>query len=186
MKARAAFATRQPELKVGDIIFIDECGVKTGMQRTHARAKRGERAFGLKPDRDTKTLSLIGAMGVDGFVASQLLDGPMCKPNFLEFFEQNLLAHLKPGQAVVLDNLNTHHCKEIKALAERHGIILLYTPPYSPQFNPIEEAWSKLKSYLRKQTARTVSTLVAEVAEGIRRITTTNIAGWIRHAGYIL
>jgi len=170
-------------LKVEDLVFLDESGVRIGMARTHARSARGTRAVDYQPKARGKNMTIIGALGVEGMLTAEVMEGGMKKGDFLRFFEQ-LLPMLKPGQAVIMDNLRSHHADEIKALAAAHKVVLIYLPPYSPEFNPIEEAWSKLKAWLRKLRARTVEALFGAVGSGLERITPTDVIGWARHSGY--
>lgn len=169
-----------------DLAFLDESGVNTRMMRSHARAPRGKRAIDHQPKRRGLNYTVVGALTTAGIVASHLLDGSMRKPEFLRYLEYELFPKLKKGTAIVMDNLSIHHCDEVKALAEAHGFVLVFVPPYSPAFNPIEEAWSKLKAYLRKTRARLTDVLVEAVRKGLERITSSDALGWIRHAGYRL
>jgi len=136
-----------------------------------------------EPKQRAKNITIIGALGVQGFLLADLVEGGMKKSHFIAFM-MALLALLKPGQAVVLDNLRSHHAKEVKALAAAAGIYLIYLPPYSPDLNPIEEAWSKFKAWLRKIRARTIDALESGVESGLDRITRQDVLGWSTHAGY--
>lgn len=169
-----------------DLVFLDESGVNTRMMRSHARAPRGQRAVDHQPKARGTNYTLIGALTLTGIVASHLLDGSMRKAEFLRYLEFELFPKLKKGAVIVMDNLSIHHCEEVKALAEAHGFTLVFVPPYSPAFNPIEEAWSKLKAYLRKVRARLTGTLVDAVRTGLDRISASDAQGWIRHAGYTI
>lgn len=172
-------------MKVEDLVFLDESGVRIGMARTHARSPRGTRAIDYQPKARGQNMTIIGALGTEGMVAAEVMEGGMKKVDFLQFFEQ-LLPLLKPGQAVVMDNLRSHHAVEVKAMAAAHDVVLIYLPPYSPEFNPIEESWSKLKAWLRKLRARTVEALFSAIESGLDRITPADVLGWTRHSGYAI
>lgn len=165
------------------MVFVDESGINLAMSRTHARAPKGERAVVFEPKQRSKNLTIIGALGAFGMHMAEVISGGMKKPHFIAFMTA-LLATLKPGQIVVLDNLRIHHAAEIKAMAKAAGVYLLFTPPYSPEFNPIEEAWSKFKGWLRKERARTSAALKSAVEAGLDDIKPTDALGWTRHAGY--
>lgn len=173
-------------MNVDNLVFLDESGVNTRMMRTHARAPRGQRAIDHQPKARGRNYTLIGALTHQGMIASHLLDGSMRKPEFLRYLKDELFPKLTKGTVVVMDNLSIHHCAEAKALARDNGITLTFVPPYSPTFNPIEEAWSKLKAFLRKTRARLTNTLVEAVKSGLERITASDAHGWIRHAGYCI
>lgn len=165
------------------LVFIDESSVRVGMARTHARSPCGTRAVDYQPKARGKNMTIIGALGVQGMLAAEVMEGGMKKADFIRFF-QHLLPLVKAGQAVILDNLRSHHADEIKALARTHKVALVYLPPYSPDFNPIEEAWSKLKAWIRKLRARTVDALFNAVESGLERITPADVRGWAMHSGY--
>lgn len=169
-----------------NMVFLDESGVNTRMMRSHARALRGQRAVDHQPKARGPNYTVIGALTTQGIVASHMLDGSMRTPEFLRYLEEELFPRLNKGTAIVMDNLRIHHCDEARALADAHGFTFVFVPPYSPKFNPIEEAWSKLKAFLRKTRARLTDTLVEAVRTGLGRITSKDARGWIRHAGYRL
>jgi len=171
-------------MKAENLVFIDESGVNMRMMRSHARTPRGKRAHDHQPRARGQNFTVIGALSKDGIVASHLLDGSMRKPDFLRHLRDELFPKLKKGTEVVLDNLRVHHCEDAKILARHFGMTLTYVPPYSPSFNSIEEAWSKVKSFVRKCRARLTDALVEAVRTGLRNITSSDADGWIRHAGY--
>lgn len=157
------------------------------MMRSHARSPRGKRASDHQPKARGTNYTVIGALGVNGMVATHLLDGSMRKLEFLRYLDECLLPKLKDsGHTLVMDNLRIHHAPEVKVLAEKYAVRLLFVPPYTPELNPIEHAWSKLKSFLRKCRARISDTLVDSVRNGLSRITHHDARGWIQHAGYRL
>lgn len=182
---RAAFETTQQNLPLAKLYFVDESGVKVGMARTHARTLRGTRAVDRQPKKKGENITIVGAMGLVGMVAAMVLKGGMKKPNFIDFMRDQLLPRIPRGGIVVLDNLRSHHAKEVIALSAAHGVRLVFTPPYSPEYNPIEKAWSKLKAWLRKARTRTFDALVAATQSGIERITRQDVLGWSKHSGYV-
>jgi len=169
--------------EVADLVFLDQSGVNLAMTRSHARSPRGERAVVFEPKRRANNITVIGALGARGMLQADVLEGGMKKADFVCFLTA-LLATLKPGQRIVLDNLRSHHAVEVKELADKHGVKLIYTPPYSPEFNPIEEAWSKFKAWLRRQKARTMTALESAIESGLKRITPEDVSGWTKHAAY--
>ena len=170
----------------GRFLFVDETGMNTDLARRYGRAPKGARAHGVIPRNTPKNLSLVGAMSKDGLVCSMELEGAIDGDAFLVFIEQVLGPHLREGDFVVLDNLNTHCSPRVKAALYARGAFLLFLPRYSPDMNPIEKAWSKLKTYLRAAAARTPEALRAALAAGLRTIRPSDAQGWFRHAGYQL
>jgi len=161
-------------------------GSQLGMSRTHARSSKGERAYGTVIRNRGATLTTIGALSHSGIQAALVFNGATDKAIFLTFIKEVLLPTLKPGQIVVMDNLGAHRVKEVQTLIESVGCTLKFTPPYSPEFNPIEECWSKIKSILRKISARTKESLTAAINTAFARISPSDIIGWFNHAGYRL
>ncbi len=152
-----------------DLVFIDECGVNTNMARRYARAPRGVRAYGRRPGARGKNVTVIGAVSLNkGFHAVRTYLGSMNGPRFIQWLKNVLLPTMEPGQTLVLDNLRVHHIAEVREHVESINCHLLYLPPYSPDMNPIELAWSKLKNYLRKRSER-LSTSRAVQTRGVPR-----------------
>ena len=131
-------------------------------------------------------MTLLGAMSVDGLVATMTVEAPTDSEVFLAYLEQVLCPRLKPGDVVVMDNLSSHKVAGVRELIEAAGADLLYLPPYSPDFNPIEQCWSKLKQALRSAKARSVHALQQAVAEAIPTISPNNAQAWFRHCGYYI
>lgn len=128
-------------------------------------------------------MTLLGAMSVDGLVATMTVEAPTDGEVFLAYLEQVLCPRLKPGDVVVMDNLSSHKVAGVRELIEAAGADMLYLPPYSPDFNPIEQCWSKLKQALRSAKARSVHALQQAVAEAIPTISPNNAQAWFRHCG---
>jgi transposase len=154
------------------------------MTRLRSRAKHGARAFGKAPRNHRVNLTVVGAIALDGVRAMMAYEGGTTKIAFLHFVQTALAPSLKPADVVVMDNLRAHYAAGVQEAIEARGATVLYLPPYSPELNPIELTWSKLKSILRKVEARTLRTLAGALPDCVRRISTTDLHGWFRHAGY--
>ena len=163
---------------------MDEMGCVTGMSRSYGYAPRGERAVAYEPAEKGKRLSVVGALSVEGFLGGLEVLGSVNGDVFEAFLEQVGVPHLRPGKVVVLDNVRFHHRESIQEIIEGTGAMVKFLPAYSPEFNPIEECWSKVKAWLRKRAARTVETLQQAITEAIQQITPRDAEGWFRHAGY--
>ena len=166
------------------LVFVDESGCNRAMTRSHARSLRGTRARGHAPRNWGDNVSIVGALSLGGPLATMHMAGAINGEAFLLYLDHFLLPKLWPGAVVVMDNLSAHKIKAVRAKIEAVGARLVYLPPYSPDFNPIELAWSKLKSFLRKQAARTTEALYAAIAEGLQTLTAQNAQGWFAHCGY--
>jgi transposase len=167
-------------------VFLDESGVTTEMTRRYGRAPRGERVAEGTPAGHGHTLSLLGAMTAQGLLATMTVESPTEGDVFLAYVEQVLCPRLRPGQVVVMDNLAAHKVAGVRAWIEAAGAELLYLPPYSPDFNPIEQAWSKLKQLLRSAKARTLAALETAITEALAAITADNASAWFAHCGYAI
>jgi len=165
-------------------VFLDESGVTTEMTRRYGRALRGERVVEGAPAGHWRTLTLLGALTAEGMLATMTIESPTDGDVFLAYLEQVLCPRLQPGQVVILDNLAAHKVAGVRSLIEARGAQLLYLPPYSPAFNPLEQAWSTLKQRLRAAKARIVEALEQAAAEAIGAITADNAAAWFTHCGY--
>ena len=183
-EARGNWLARFAEVRVDQFIFLDEFGASTNMTRTHARGPRGKRVVCKTPHGHWKILSTIAAMTVNGMLGYGSFDGATDTETFLTFVRDGLVPNLKPGQVVVMDNLPAHKSPKVDELIESVGARVLRLPPYSPDFNPIEMAISKIKSILRKLARRTVDALFAAIDQAISAISATDALGFIRHCGY--
>lgn len=154
------------------------------MTRGWARAARGERVTEAIPQGHWKILTTLGAMSVRGMEAVMTVESATDGDVFLAYLEQVLCPKLKPGDVLILDNLSAHKVAGVRPLIEAAGAVLLYLPPYSPDFNPIEKAWSKIKQSLRAAKARTAEALEQAIAEALKTITIENAVAWFRHCGY--
>ena len=163
------------------MIFLDESGVPTSMTRLYARSAGGERVYETTPGGCWKILTILGAMSMRGILAAMTIEEATDGDIFLAYIEHTLCLALKPGDVVVMDNLSSHKIKGVRQLVEKVGAELLYLPPYSPDMNPIEKAWSKLKQLLRCAKAKTSETLEEAIADAIRLITPDNARAWFNH-----
>jgi len=182
--ARAAWFEGQLDLDPDKLVFIDETGATTKMARLRGRAPKGDRCRASVPHGHWKTTTFTGALRLDGLAAPMILDGPMYGIAFLAYVEQILVPELKRGDIVVMDNLPAHKVTGVREAIEAAGARLLYLPPYSPDFNPIEMAFSKLKAALRKAAARTVPDLWQAIATAIDAFTTAECQNYFAAAGY--
>jgi transposase len=166
------------------LVFLDEAGFNLAMTRFYARSLADERAFSVKPANRNGNISIVGSMRLSGLVALYPYDGSIDGYRFLDYLENQLLKSLKPGDVLIMDNLRVHHIKPVREMLKKAEIRLLFLPPYSPELNPIEEAWSKIKSIFRGIEARTISSFIDTLKDTYSAVTVENIAGWFQHAGY--
>jgi len=165
-------------------VFLDESGVTTEMTRRYGWAPRSERVSEAVPAGHWRTLTVLAALTTTGVLASMSIESPTDGDVFLAFVEQVLAPRLEPGHVVVLDNLSAHKVAGVRQLIEDRGAQLLYLPPYSPDFNPIEMAWSKLKQRLRGVKARALEQLEPALADALSAITAQNARAFFGHCGY--
>ncbi len=165
-------------------MFVDECGTHTSMTRLRARAPKGERAYGRVPRNRGKNTTLLASMGAEGMGPCLAVEGATTKVVFEAYVERVLAPSLSPGRVVVLDNLGAHKGDRVRELVEERGCKLLFLPPYSPDFSPIEEAFSKVKTLLRKAAARTRGALVEAIGWALDAVTAQDARGWFGHCGY--
>ena len=182
--ARERWAGRQSDLSPERLIFIDESGLSTKMARLRGWAAKGERCRAAIPHGHWKTITFVGGLTLTGFVAPMLLDGPMNGECFLAWVEQMLAPTLQPGDIVIMDNLSAHKVAGIKDAIEAQDAKLLYLPPYSPDFNPIENAFAKLKAHVRKAAARTFDALETAAAKALAQFKADECLNFFAHAGY--
>jgi transposase len=162
------------------LIYLDESGVTTQMTRRYARSLGGGRIHEAAPQGNWKILTILGAMSPRGMIAAMTIEEPTDADIFLAYLDHVLCPKLKPGDVVVMDNLSSHKVKGVRERIEAAGAELLYLPPYSPDLNPIEKAWSKLKLLLRSTKARTKETLDIAISELLPQITQENAHAWFR------
>ena len=181
---RQAWFDAQPDLDPKRLVFIDETGTSTKMARRCGRSPRGERCRAPVPHGHWKTTTFVGALRLEGMTAPMVLDGAMHGAAFIAYVEQVLVATLKPGDIVVMDNLPAHKPAAVRQAIEAAGAELHFLPPYSPDLNPIEMAFSKFKAFLKKAAARTVGDLWDAIAKGIDTLTPDDCENYFAAAGY--
>ena len=174
----------QPVLSNSRLIFLDETGVTTNMVRRYGRGPRGKRVRGYAPAGHWKITTFLAGLSSEGIVAPFVVDEPMNRAIFTQYIRQYLVPELKPGDIVILDNLSSHKGQEAAALVEARGATLLFLPPYSPDLNPIEMVFAKLKTLFRKADERTVETSWRRVGTLLATFTPEECQNYLRHAGY--
>lgn len=184
MKRRRDWFDGQLDLDPAKLVFIDETGLSTKMARLRGRAPRGERCRAGVPHGHWKTTTFTGALRLTGMTAPFVYDGAMNSNVFLAYVEQVLVPTLAPGDIVVMDNLPAHKAAGIRDAIEAASANLLYLPPYSPDFNPIENAFAKLKALMRAKAERTIAALWDTVGSLIELFTPTECANYFKAAGY--
>lgn len=167
-----------------DLVFVDETGSHIAMTPLYAYAPRGERAVGKVPRNYGSIMTLIASLSLSGMGPAFILDGAADGTAFEIYVEQLLAPSLKAGQIVILDNLSIHLGPKVKQAIEARGCRLLFLPAYSPDFSPIEEAFSKVKTFLRRQEARTREALQEALAQALELVTEADARGWFTHCGY--
>ena len=183
-EARAAWAEAAPGLNPDRLVFLDESWASTNMAPRYGRAPRGMRALDAVPHGHWKTTTFVGAMRAEGFVAPLVLDGAINGTSFLAYVRQFLAPALRPGDVVVMDNLSSHKVRGVREAIEAAGARLLHLPPYSPDLNPIEMAFSKLKALLRRARHRTRDALWHGIGNLLDQFTPTECRRYLAHCGY--
>ena len=166
------------------LVFIDESGAKTNMTRLYGRAKAGQRIVDSVPAGHWCTTTMISSVRLDGSTACMVVDGATNTEVFQAYVKHILLPTLKPGDIVVPDNLSAHKNQKTRNLIESVGAELWFLPPYSPDLNPIEKMWSKIKAILRKLKARTEQSLITAIAKALDAVTASDAKGWFESCGY--
>jgi len=165
-------------------VFLDESAAKTNMTRLRGRAPRGERVHDHAPAGHWGATTMIGSVRLDGTTACMTIEDATDTEVFRAFVQQVLLPTLKPGDVVVMDNLSSHKNPETVRLLEQARMRVRFLPPYSPDFNPIEKLWSKVKALLRSAQARTAAALNAAIASALAAVTPNDAVGWFASCGY--
>ena len=171
-------------LDVTKLVFLDETGASTNMTRPRGRAPKGERCLASAPYGHWKTTTFIAGLRVNDLTAPMVLDGPMDGPAFLAYVQQLLCPTLAPGDIVIADNLSSHKVTGVREAIEATGATLRYLPPYSPDLNPIEHLFSKLKALLKKAAHRTVDALWNEIGTLLDTFSPTECANYFAACGY--
>jgi transposase len=166
------------------MVFVDESGCNLALTPLYGWAPRGQRARARAPRNRGPNTTVLAALSSHGVLAAMRIEGPTNTEVFLTYLDQVLCPALRPGRVVVMDQLNVHKATPVRQRIEACGCRLVFLPAYSPDFNPIEEAFSKLKTYLRRQKARTRERLGAAIDAGLQRLTAQDARGWFRHCGF--
>jgi transposase len=172
------------DVPASKLVFIDESGAATTMQRLRGRSPRGQRCRASGPAGHWKICTMIGAVRVDGPLVCSTLDGPVDQESFEVWVRKDLCPSLRPGDVVCMDNLPAHKSPAIRQAIEWVGARLEYLPPYSPDFNPIENMWSKVKEALRSAAERTIGALGEAVARSLATVTSQDCRGFFSNCGY--
>ena len=184
---RAAFALRVTE-ELADLLvrlkFLDESGVNLGLTRLYGRAAPGERVVEATPGTSGPHYTLVAALGLKGVQAPLLFEGAMTTITFETYVAEVLLPTLRRGEVLLMDNLAAHKSDHVRALLDARGIHLIFLPPYSPDLNPIEKCWAKVKTALRAAKARTWDALLAAVREALLSVSPSDVLAWFAHCGY--
>jgi transposase len=170
-------------MEASECVFLDETGVNIALARHYARAPQGERVHTSKPVNKGKNITVLGALSLDGIMASMTVEGSTDEQVFLTYVQTILVPTLHAGQVVFMDNLSSHQVSGVKEAIESVGARLEYLPPYSPDLSPIEKCWSKFKAILRKKAARTRDVLDQAITEALAMITPQDARGWFAHCG---
>ncbi len=184
LRRRRAWVDTQPDLDPEKLVFVDETGASTKMARRCGRAPRGHRCRAPVPHGHWKTTTFVGALRLSGMTAPMVLDGAMHGAAFFAYVEQVLVPALEPGDIVVMDNLACHRSAAVRDAIQSAGAELRFLPPYSPDFNPIEMAFSKLKASLKRRAARSVNELWEAIGEATDTFTPAECQNYFAAAGY--
>ena len=172
------------EIDARSLVFVDEMGTNTSLSPVYGWAKKGERAYCSVPRNRGPNTTLLSSMSMEGMGTSLAVEGATNREVFETYVEQILAPTLRRGQVVVMDNLTAHKGERVRELIERQGCELLYLPPYSPDFNPIEEAFAKIKSLMRKAEARSREALLEAMSTAISALSAQDARGFLEHCGY--
>lgn len=183
-KKRDAFWETIAKVPFENLIFIDESGCNIAMTPSYGRAPRGQRVLDHKPANWGENLSVVGAIRADRVLAHQTFEGAVNGPRFVQFVRRRLIRRLYPGDVVVLDNLRAHYAPAVRELIESVGARLVFLPPYSPDFSPIEPCWSFIKQWLRSLKERVPERLKSAIVRAFQRVTPRHLTAWFHHCGY--
>lgn len=183
-KKRLEFEWAVKFLESRKLVFIDEFGANEGMTPNYGRAPSGERVRIDKPAMRSKNHTFVGAISLKGVLSVESLQGAATIENLLAWVREHLAPHLKKGMTVVMDNLKAHRNPQLIEAIQKTGAKILFLPPYSPEFNPIEECWSKIKNGLRAAQARTLEGLLNALELALLSLSPSDFKGWFKHAGY--
>jgi len=168
------------------LVFLDESGAKTNMTRLRARVKGGARACDSVPSGHWSTTTMISSLRLDGQTACMTMPGATDRASFVEYVRRVLAPTLQPGDIVIMDNLSSHKNPQVRRLIEQCAASVVYLPPYSPDLNPVEKMWSKIKELLRGAKARSEEALFEEIGRALQQVTAEDAIGWFTSCGYVI
>lgn len=183
---REAFAQEQPKLNPAKLVFLDESGFRLGSPPNYGWSPVGEKSLGKTTCGAWRTMTMIGAIALNGWRGFLTVNAPTDGDIFLAFVQHQLVPNLRHGDIVVMDNLSAHKRPDIVAAIRAAGAEVLFLPPYSPEYNPIEKAWAKLKEILRRLTTVSREAFDAAVAVAMNHITVDDVRSWTQFAGYAI
>ena len=172
--------------KESDLVFLDESGCNTDMTRRYAYSFGGSRAVDSAPLSKPKSTTILSSIQLDGTLHDTTFSGGTTVAHFKQYLKEDLLPHLNCDSVLVMDNMKSHHAKAVKDLLDSSGVRYIYLPPYSPDLNPIEKLWSKVKALLRKFKARTLDAFPNAIQNAFHSVTVSDCSGWFRFCGYAL
>ena len=184
MRRRQRWQAVSPRLDPERLVFIDETWIKTNMAPVRGWGSKGERLAGFAPDGRWRTLTFLAALRINALTEPCVIDGPINGVIFRAYVEQFLLPTLRPGDIVILDNLGSHRSKAVRRAILDVGARLAFLPPYSPDLNPIEQVFAKVKHWMRMAQARSVDAIHAHIAKLVNAISKTECAAYLKNAGY--
>lgn len=186
IERRRNFTIARRFAEPSSLVFLDESGAQTGMTRLYGRAPIGQRCVDHTPGGHWHTLTMLSAIRLEGVIpnATVLLDGPMNSATFLAYTQQCLVPSLRPGDIVIMDNLSSHKAVGVRQAIEDVGADLWYLPPYSPDLNPIEKLWAKVKAWLRRVGAETFDTLAQAIGDALRAVQPNECNNYFKSCGY--
>jgi transposase len=186
-RLRAAFAMRVPE-ELAPLLprlkFLDESGVNLGLTRLYGRAAPGERVVEATPGTSGPHYTVVATLGVDGVQAPLLFEGAMTAVAFDTYVEDVLAPTLRRGEILLMDNLSAHKSGQAQAILEAQSVQVIFLPPYSPDLNPIEKCWAKVKQALRTAKARTWDALIEALRKALLSVSPSDVLAWFAHCGY--
>jgi transposase len=185
-EARAIWKAENALKDGANFVFLDESGINTGMTRLYCWGELGERVVDYVPDTRWESLTILSSLRLDGTTEALVFDGALNGEMFIEYMKNCLGPTLKKGDVVVMDNLSSHKVRGLEEIVNERGAKIEYLPPYSPDLNPVENMWSKIKAQLRQVKERCKDTLIEAVGVALGTITTQDAQGWFRHCGYCL
>ena len=183
---RKNWVEQQGEFDSSKCVFLDESGVNIDLTRRYGRAKGAARVHDKVPLNTPKSTTILSSVRLDGETVYTHFQGSLTGDRFLTYVKGQLVPHLREGDIVIMDNLRSHKVSGVREAIEEAKAFVLYLPPYSPDFNPIEMLWSKLKAFLRKEKTRSLPDLDTAIPRAFDSISTSDIAGWFQAAGYSL